>query len=592
MVHFACPLDSEEQQHDSSTMNPPPAQRSMLSALLASQSNSLPKSPVPEHEHEHEHETIDESMGMAMAPPSTINTGTESQSPAHSHASSNSLNETFNRTTKVAKTKYSDHGAHAVTIVDEESETSQHVSDDNYNDHDHDDAGIGNSINSKDGGHGLHHHHDSSSPLTPQKRASPGFRNPKGKPTSLLHAALTQKPQTGIAGELAKNSGLDGSLHSHSHSQHSQQTGIAGELAKNAGLDGSLHTHSNTNTNKHSKHSHVHEKEKPPTRGECLTNPSEPISNDGADNVEGNLIVHTNDLFKVPNRKVHYHSIESDSFLNNNDPLGVTTFQVVGLLGQGTFAQVFQCKNLETGKMCAVKIVKNKPAYTRQATIEIEVFKTMMKKNSTRQGRLDITAEDSTEKKNVEDFMVSLLCYFMYKSHLCLVFELLGQNLYELLKQRQFRGLPIRIVKDVVKQAVSGVTELSNRKIVHCDLKPENILLVSSEMSETLANAKFKVGKDESTQKEIGNTIKLIDFGSACFEESSGFTYIQSRFYRSPEVLVGVNYDSAIDMWSLGCVAAELFLGLPILPGVNELDQLGRIQEMIGPVPEWMLDQG
>ena len=61
--------------------------------------------------------------------------------------------------------------------------------------------------------------------------------------------------------------------------------------------------------------------------------------------------------------------------------------------------------------------------------------------------------------------------------------------------------------------------------------------------------------------------IKLIDFGSACFEGQTAHTYIQSRFYRSPEVLVGLPYDAAINVWSLGCVAAELFLGLPILPG-------------------------
>jgi hypothetical protein len=86
--------------------------------------------------------------------------------------------------------------------------------------------------------------------------------------------------------------------------------------------------------------------------------------------------------------------------------------------------------------------------------------------------------------------------------------------------------------------------------------------------------------------------IKLIDFGSACFEGQASHTYIQSRFYRSPEVLMGLTYDSAIDMWSLGCVAAELFLGLPILPGIHEHDQLCRIKEMIGDMPDWMLDQG
>lgn len=76
-------------------------------------------------------------------------------------------------------------------------------------------------------------------------------------------------------------------------------------------------------------------------------------------------------------------------------------------------------------------------------------------------------------------------------------------------------------------------------KIVHCDLKPENILLKSANKS----------------------AIKVIDFGSSCFEHERIYTYIQSRFYRSPEVILGIPYDMAIDMWSFGCILAELYTG-------------------------------
>jgi dual specificity protein kinase YAK1 len=105
--------------------------------------------------------------------------------------------------------------------------------------------------------------------------------------------------------------------------------------------------------------------------------------------------------------------------------------------------------------------------------------------------------------------------------------------------------------------------------------------------------------------------IKLIDFGSACYGHQTVYTYIQSRFYRSPEVLIGhpyvaplsshtqhhlraqltnrtdafdahIRYTTAIDMWSLGCMAAELFLGIPLFPGHNEYNQLARIVEMQG----------
>lgn len=79
--------------------------------------------------------------------------------------------------------------------------------------------------------------------------------------------------------------------------------------------------------------------------------------------------------------------------------------------------------------------------------------------------------------------------------------------------------------------------------------------------------------------------IKVIDFGSACHERQTVYTYIQSRFYRSPEVILGIPYTSSIDMWSLGCIAVELFLGLPLFPGTSEYNQITRIVEMLG----WVL---
>lgn len=96
------------------------------------------------------------------------------------------------------------------------------------------------------------------------------------------------------------------------------------------------------------------------------------------------------------------------------------------------------------------------------------------------------------------------------------------------------------------------------------------------------------------------SSIKVIDFGSSCLEHEKGspplmcfdslanlldsvYTYIQSRFYRSPEVILGMNYHMAIDMWSLGCILAELYTGFPIFPGENEQEQLSCIMEVLGP---------
>jgi dual specificity tyrosine-phosphorylation-regulated kinase 2/3/4 len=165
--------------------------------------------------------------------------------------------------------------------------------------------------------------------------------------------------------------------------------------------------------------------------------------------------------------------------------------------------------------------------------------------------------------------MVNFTQSFYFRCHLCISTELLDMNLYEFIKAHSFRGFSLRIIRRFTKQILSSLVLLKQRKVIHCDLKPENILL----------------------RHPLHSEIKVIDFGSSCFEHEKVYTYIQSRFYRSPEVILGMTYGMPIDMWSVGCILAELYTGVPIFPGENEQEQLACIMEVFGPPEKHLIEK-
>ena len=154
-------------------------------------------------------------------------------------------------------------------------------------------------------------------------------------------------------------------------------------------------------------------------------------------------------------------------------------------------------------------------------------------------------------------YAVRLLSAFVHRNHQCLVFEMLSLNLYELLKNTQFDGVSLNLIRKFAKQILKALQFLSRSDldVIHCDLKPENILLRHPKRS----------------------GIKVIDFGSSCRSNSQMYSYIQSRFYRSPEVLLGLPYSVAIDMWSLGCILVEMHTGEPLFSGSDQFDQMRKI---------------
>lgn len=166
---------------------------------------------------------------------------------------------------------------------------------------------------------------------------------------------------------------------------------------------------------------------------------------------------------------------------------------------------------------------------------------------------------------------VRLLTHFMYRNHQCLVFEMLSLNLYELLKNTQFGGVSLNLIRKFAKQVLRALAFLARPDVdvIHCDLKPENILL--------------------RHPKKSG--VKVIDFGSSCRSNKRMYSYIQSRFYRSPEVMLGLPYSVAIDMWSLGCILVEMHTGEPLFSGSDQFDQMQKIVKVLGMVPHEMLEK-
>lgn len=151
---------------------------------------------------------------------------------------------------------------------------------------------------------------------------------------------------------------------------------------------------------------------------------------------------------------------------------------------------------------------------------------------------------------------------------MCIIFELLSINLYELIKKNKFQGFSLQLVRKFAHSMLQCLEALHRNRIIHCDLKPENVLL-----------------------KQQGRSgIKVIDFGSSCYEHQRIYTYIQSRFYRAPEVVLGARYGMPIDMWSFGCILAELLTGYPLFPGEDEGDQLACVIELLGMPPEKLIE--
>ncbi|CAD8199482.1 unnamed protein product [Paramecium octaurelia] len=224
-------------------------------------------------------------------------------------------------------------------------------------------------------------------------------------------------------------------------------------------------------------------------------------------------------------------------------------YEMIEKLGHGSFGQVFKVMDHKQNQNVAIKIIKNDEKLQDQAFTEIEILKVVNRADSS-------------------CCLVKMLSHFIFRNHVCIVFELLSCSLYEFIACNDFQGFELDLIRRFAVQILQALMYLSECNIIHCDLKPENILL-----------------KDL-----LKSGIKIIDFGSSCFINSKLYTYVQSRFYRAPEIILGIPYTTAIDMWSFGCIVAELCLGNSLFQSKNEKQLLFLQVAILGSPTSQFLD--
>ncbi|KZS92599.1 kinase-like protein [Sistotremastrum niveocremeum HHB9708] len=247
-------------------------------------------------------------------------------------------------------------------------------------------------------------------------------------------------------------------------------------------------------------------------------------------------------------------------------------YRTVRLLGQGTFGKVVEAVDTHTGRSVAVKIIRAIPKYRDASKIEVRVLNKLKER-------------DPLNKHNC----IHLLDWFDHRNHICLVSELLGICVYDFLKDNDFQPFSRRHIHAFAKQLLDSVAFLHDLRLVHTDLKPENILLVDSTYTNAPLSPYQKGSRNgpPKTKRILRSTaIRLIDFGSATFEDEYHSTVVSTRHYRAPEIILGLGWSYPCDAFSLGCILVEFFTGVALFQTHDNLEHLAMMENVMGKLPE------
>lgn len=246
-------------------------------------------------------------------------------------------------------------------------------------------------------------------------------------------------------------------------------------------------------------------------------------------------------------------------------------YKMIKMLGQGTFGKVVQARDRRRNELVAIKIIRSVQKYRDASRIELRVLATLK-------------ANDAENRNRC----IHLRDCFDYRGHICIVMDLLGQSVFDFLKGNSFVPFPNSQIQSFARQLFTSVAFLHDLNLIHTDLKPENILLYDSAYQTFTYNRKIpssslQVNRNATQRRVLLDTeIRLIDFGSATFQDEYHSSVVSTRHYRAPEIILGLGWSFPCDIWSIGCILVEFFTGDALFQTHENLEHLAMMESVVG----------
>uniref|UniRef100_A0A8C5CG46 dual-specificity kinase n=1 Tax=Gadus morhua TaxID=8049 RepID=A0A8C5CG46_GADMO len=224
-------------------------------------------------------------------------------------------------------------------------------------------------------------------------------------------------------------------------------------------------------------------------------------------------------------------------------------YEIMSTLGEGAFGKVVECIDHNNGgPRMALKIIKNIDRYREAALSEVEVL----------------------EQMNSLDYDPPTL----------------GPITYDFLKENNFQPFPIENIQHMAYSIVRACRFLHKNKLTHTDLKPENILFIDSQYDIEYSPI---LRRDQRTLKNP--EVKVVDFGNATYEHEHHTSVVSTRHYRAPEVILDLGWDHSCDVWSIGCILVEYYLGTTLFQTHDSKEHLAMMERILGPIPTNLLQK-